>query len=193
MALASAAVNSMGAFVPAWAFENGLHPGEAGYLVAAASATSIVGRIVSGLAADRRKGHNIPFVSGQMVVGALGMMLISLGSPLPLIIGTFLGFAIGWSWPGLLMFAVVRVARDSPGVASSAVQTGAFAGGSLGPLLFGLVVSGHGYAAAWPAAMASLLIGAALLLVARRLFVADIGRRPPVRPFGRAPISPPER
>ena len=102
---------------------------------------------------------------------------------MPLVVGTFLGFAIGWSWPGLLMFAVVRVARDSPGVATSAVQTGAFAGGALGPVLFGLVVSSAGYGTAWPAAVVSLSLAAVLLLVARRLFLTDFARRPPVRPF----------
>ena len=184
MAMASAAVNALGAFLPAWSFENGLHPGEAGYLLAAASATSIVGRVLSGLAADRRRGYNIPVVSAQMVFGAIGMLLISWGHSVPLVIGTFLAFAIGWSWPGLLMFAVVRVARDSPAVASSAVQTGAFAGGALGPVLFGLIVSAEGYDVAWPAAIISLTIAALLLLLARRLFVNDIARRPPVRPFG---------
>jgi len=184
MALASAAVNALGAFLPAWAFENGMHPGEAGYLLAAASATSVLGRILSGVAADRRRGYNLPVVSAQMLLGVVGLLLISSGNTVPLVAGTFLAFAIGWSWPGLLMFAVVRISRDSPAMASSALQTGAFLGGALGPVLFGLVVSSAGYDTAWPAAISSLTISAVLLMVARRMFIADIARRPPVRPFG---------
>lgn len=189
MTLASAAVNALGAFLPVWAFETGLHPGGVGYLLAAASATSIIGRVLSGLAADRRRGHNIPFVSGQMALGAVGILLISLGHPTTLVAGTFLAFAIGWSWPGLLMFAVVRVARDSPGVASSAVQTGAFVGGALGPFLFGVAVATKGYDTAWNAAIISLCAGAVLLLFARRLFVTDLVRRPPTQPIGSRPYE----
>jgi len=184
MALASAAVNALGAFLPAWAYENGMQPGETGYLLAAASATSVVGRIVSGVAADRRRGYNLPVVSAQMAVGAVGLVLISTGDTALLVIGTCLGFAIGWSWPGLLMFAVVRISRDSPATATGALQTGGFLGGALGPVLFGVIVSTSGYELAWPAAIGSLSIAAVLLLVARRMFVADIARRPPAQPFG---------
>jgi fucose permease len=96
----------------------------------------------------------------------------------------FVAFALGWSWPGLLLYAVARVGRDAPGQASSVVQAGAFAGGALGPVLFGLVVGQVGFEAAWFTAAAAFLVAAVLALVARSGFRKDLRRRPPARPFG---------
>jgi predicted MFS family arabinose efflux permease len=186
MTLASAAVNSLGSFLPAWAFHVGLSPGTAGMLLACGSALSVLARVASGVVADRRRGRNLPVVSAYLALGAVGMLLVSLGQVPALVAGTLLAFAIGWAWPGLFLFAVVRVGRDSPATASGAVQAGAFAGGAAGPALFGLLVAATSYPAAWRIA-AAVLLGAALLLVqARRMFVRDLARRPPRRPLDTA-------
>ena len=183
MTLASAAVNSLGAFLPAWAFGVGLDPGDAGLLLAGVSAVCVLARITFGHAADRRRGRNLPVVSALMAAGAAGLVLLSLDTIGTLIAGAFLAFAIGWSWPGLLLFAVVRLGRDSPATASGAVQGAAFAGGASGPLLFGLLVSATSYPVAWRAAAAVLAVAALLLLLARRRFLTDLNQRPPRQPL----------
>ena len=105
--------------------------------------------MLSGFAADRRNGRNLPFVAGHLVLGPVGFLLLS-QSELPLlVIGALVTFTFGWSWPGLLMFAVVRVGRDRPAAASSAVQAGGFFGGAVGPVLFGLLLSATSYPIAW--------------------------------------------
>lgn len=183
MALASAAVNSLGAFLPAWAFVSGLSPGDAGLLLAAASGLSVIARIVVGAAADRRRGRNLPVVAAQLVAGAFGFWLLALGS-LPLVlVGALLAFGIGWAWPGLMLFAVARIGRDSPATATGAIQAGAFAGGAGGPVMFGLLVVATSYPFAWTLGGVVLLCAATLLLVARRMFLTDLARRPPRRPL----------
>lgn len=178
MAVASASVNSLGAFLASWGFFIGLTPVEAGLLMAAGSGLSIVSRVISGHAADRRGGRNLPVVAQQLALGAVGLAVVSIGTVPTLIPGAILAFAVGWAWPGLLLFAVVRVSRDTPGAASGALQAGAFAGGASGPALFGLLVAGYGYPLAWRVAAVLLLVAAALLIAARRAFVADIRERP---------------
>jgi predicted MFS family arabinose efflux permease len=182
---ASAAANFLGAYLASWAHGVGLSVGQAGLLMAAGSASSILVRIVSGNRADRRHGGNLSIVAAQMFVGAVCLVLIAL---LPfvwsVVVFGFVAFALGWSWPGLLLYAVARVGRDAPGQASSVVQAGAFAGGALGPVLFGLVVGQVGFEAAWFTAAAAFLVAAVLALVARSGFRKDLRRRPPARPFG---------
>lgn len=182
MTLASMSLNALGAFLPAWAFDVGLSPGQAGVLIAAASALAIAARIGSGWAADRRNGRNLPVVGAQMVVGGLSLVALAAGTVPLLIVASFAAIAIGWSWPGLLLFAVARVGRDSPGGATAAVQSGAWAGGAAGPLLFGLLVSWLGYPVSWLIAAAAMLVAAGLLMVARRIFRADVAARPLVIP-----------
>lgn len=178
MSAASGAVNSLGAFLPSWAFEVGLSPERAGLLLSAVSALAIVSRLASGMRADRRDGRHIPVVSSMLVVGAIGVALLAIPGVPTLIFGAVLAFGLGWGWPGLLMFAVVRVGRDRPGPAAASVQAGAFVGGASGPLLFGILVSATSYPVAWLAASALMLGSAALLLVAGRMFVRDLRERP---------------
>lgn len=181
--LASAAANSLGSFVPAWAFEVGLTPTEAGTLMAVGSAVNVAMRVLAGHLADRRHGRNLPVVALQMSVGAVALLALSVDRPAAVVVGGLVAFAVGWSWPGLLLYAVVRVGRDAPARASGLVQAGAFAGGASGPAIFGVAVSLLGYETAWRVAAAVFLAAAALIVVARQLFIADLVARPPLTPF----------
>jgi MFS family permease len=193
MVLASGSVNSLGSFLPAWAFRVGLTPSQAGVLVACGSGVSVLLRVVSGAVADRRRGRNLPVVSAYLAAGAVGMVVLSFEHVPMLIVGAVVAFGIGWAWPGLFIFAVVRVGRDSPGTASGAIQAGAFAGGAMGPVLFGLLVAATAYPAAWRTAGCVLLVASLLLVVARRMFVSDLSRRPPREPLDAVLPPEPER
>lgn len=179
MSVASIAVNSLGAFLPAWAFESGMSPVGAAVLLSAASAASILMRVVSGAAADRRARRHLPVVALHLTIGAAGVVGIASGHPLGLIGGALIAFAFGWGWPGLLIFAVIRATRDRPAVASTAVQAGAFVGGASGPALFGLLVTAADYATAWLAVAAAMVLSAGLLMIARQMFLDGQRRRSP--------------
>jgi len=183
-AFASAAANSLGSFVASWGFQVGLTPTEAGLLMATGSALNIVVRVLAGHLADRRHGRNLPVVAAQMLVGGAALAALSVPAPVAVVPAGLIAFALGWSWPGLLLYAVVRVGRDSPGGASGLVQAGAFVGGAAGPAMFGVVVSEAGYETAWRLAAGLFLVAAVLVLAARRMFIADLIARPPVQPFG---------
>lgn len=90
-----------------------------------------------------------------------------------------LAFALGWSWPGLFLYAVTRVGRDAPGQASSVVQAGAFVGGAVGPVGFGLVVAEAGCMWAWWADAAFFAAAGLLTMLARAGFRRDLVRQPP--------------
>lgn len=180
MLCANGAATALIAFLPQWAHEAGMPTSAAGFLVASGSCLAIVGRLLAGAAADRRDGRNLPVVAAQIAVGAVGTAALALGTLPTVVAGGLLAFAVGWSWPGLLIFAVVRLGRDRPNSAAAVLQAGAFAGGGLGPLLFGLAVDAAGYPVAWLVTAAGMLLGVLLLVIARRLFAADLRRRPPI-------------
>ncbi len=182
--LASAAANSLGSFVAAWGFHVGLTPSEAGILMATGSGLNIAVRVLAGHLADRRHGRNLPVVAAQMLVGAASLAVLSIPSPVAVVPAGLVAFALGWSWPGLLLYAVVRVGREAPGAASGIVEAGAFAGGAAGPALFGLLVEATSYETAWRVAAVAFLVAALLVLLARRMFIADLVARPPLQPLG---------
>jgi cyanate permease len=76
------------------------------------------------------------------------------------------GFGLGWSWPGVLNFAVVQLNPRAPAAATSITQSGVYVGGCLGPLLFG-VLAAHSYPLAWLVAAAAMVAAAATMLIGR--------------------------
>lgn len=180
---ASAAANFVGAFAASWGFEVGMSPSQTGLLMAAGSAGSIIVRIFSGWRADHRHGGNMPVVATQMWVGAIACLGLIIEAQWSIWVFGLLAFSIGWSWPGLLLFAVARLGRDNPARASGAIQAGAFAGGALGPLLLGGLSATAGFPVTWAVAAGCFALAGVLTLVSRRLFVADLVARPPREPF----------
>lgn len=178
MAVASAAVNSLAAFLASWGFQIGMTPSQTGFLMAAGSGLSICARVLTGHRADRRVGRNLPVVATQMLVGSAALAAISIHSIPTLWVSAILAFGVGWAWPGLMLFAVVRVGREAPGKASAAVQAGAFVGGASGPALFGLLVSHTDYPFAWRVASGFLLLATGMVFLARRMFLRDLEIRP---------------
>jgi predicted MFS family arabinose efflux permease len=88
---------------------------------------------------------------------------------LPLIAGVVLGFGLGWSWPGLMNFAVVRLHPQAPAAATSITQTGVYAGGCVGPLGLGAVATLAGYPTMWIVAAGAMVSAAALMLLGSRM------------------------
>ena len=184
VSLASAAGNSFGSFVASWGFRVGLSTDGAALLMAAGSAANLVVRVIAGHLADRRHGRNLPVVAAHMLIGAVALAVLSYPSEPTVVAATLVAFALGWSWPGLLLYAVIRLSRDAPGVASSYLQAGAFVGGAAGPALFGAMVGASGYETAWRIAATLFAVAAILVVVARRMFIADLIARPPAQPIG---------
>lgn len=182
---ASAPANFLGSYLASWAHEVGLTVEQAGLLLAVGSVGSVLMRVVTGHRADGRHGANLPVVAGMILVGAVCLVLLG-AVPQPWVVVVFglLAFAVGWSWPGLILYAVARLGRDAPTQASSVIQAGAFLGGAMGPALLGLVVALLGFPAAWSVAAGSFVVSALLLMAARQGFRADLRTRPPATPFG---------
>lgn len=167
--LAAGAANALGSFVVDAAVAGGLHPGAAGLTLTAGGAVCLVSRIFGGWFADRRSGGHVAVVAGSLALGAVGLALLAVPRGPAMVAGVLLGFGLGWSWPGLLNFAVVQLHPQAPATATSITQTGVYAGGSVVPLAFGATAARAGYATAWLAAAAAMLVAAALMLVGRAL------------------------
>ncbi|MDZ5445296.1 MFS transporter [Micromonospora sp. 4G57] len=167
--LAAAAANALGTFVVDSSVGRGLSPGLAGLTLTLGSAVCVVARVGAGWLADRRAGGHVALIAGMLVVGAGGLGLLALAGPVPLVAGVVLGFGLGWAWPGLMNFAVVKLHPQAPAAATSITQTGVYAGGCLGPLALGAVAAHLGYPTMWAVAAASMLVAATLMLTGSRL------------------------
>lgn len=183
--LASAGANFIGAYLATWAHDVGLTVGQAGLLMAVGSGSSVAMRILLGHRADGRHGGNLSGIAVQMLGGAACLVVIgAVPQPWAVVVFGVLAFAVGWSWPGLLLYAVSRVGRDAPAQATSVIQSGAFLGGAVGPALFGLIIDTAGFRTAWWVAAGAFVLAAAVTLGARAGFRRDLRRRPPASEFG---------
>ncbi|MDG4803452.1 MFS transporter [Micromonospora sp. WMMD980] len=168
--LAAGAANALATFLVDSSAGRGLPPALAGLTLTLGSAVCVLARVGVGWLADRRAGGHVGVVAGLLLAGSVGLLLLAVSGPAPLVVGVVFGFGLGWSWPGLLNFAVVRLHPQAPAAATSITQTGVYAGGCFGPLGLGALAGAAGYPAMWlTAALAMLLAALLMLLGAHRL------------------------
>jgi len=167
--LAAAAANALGTFVVDSAVGRGLSPGLAGLTLTFGSAVCVTARVLSGWLADRRAGGHVAVIAGMLVVGAVGLVLLSRAGSVPLVVGVVLGFGLGWAWPGLMNFALVQLHPQAPAAATAITQTGVYAGGCVGPLGLGAVAAYADYPAMWLTASVAMVLAAGLMLTGSRM------------------------
>jgi predicted MFS family arabinose efflux permease len=167
--LAVASASTLGAFFVSSAVSMGHDVGAAGLWLTVGGVSAVLMRILQGYRADRRDGGHLVSVTWMVLVGAVGCALLAVAeSAWVLAPATVLAFGFGWGWPGLYQFAIVKLNPGAPGDATGTIMVGMFAGGMLGPVLFGFIVERSSYPVAWLTQVAVLLTGAALTLLIRR-------------------------
>ncbi|MEJ2889202.1 MFS transporter [Actinomycetospora aeridis] len=169
--LGAASSTGLSIFLVASAVDSGVAPGLAGLVLTMGSVVAVVVRMLHGWLADRRSGGHVAVVAGCLILGAGGVLLLAVPGSLALVVGTVIGFGLGWSWPGLLQFAVVRLNPGAPAAATAIVQVGVYAGGCLGPVGFGLLATGLSFATAWVVAAVAMLVAGGGVLVGRRMLL----------------------
>jgi MFS family permease len=175
---AVAGASALSAFYVESAVSFGHPPGKAGWLLATGSLGSIAVRITLGRWADRRQTGRMKMVIRMMAVGAIGFALLAhAGSTWILVPATMLAFAAGWGWPGLYQFAIVRLNPGSPGDATGVIMVGMFAGGMIGPIVFGTLVEAFDYTAAWWVLSGAIVASAGFTHLATKAVRSDISRR----------------
>ena len=176
--LAAAAATSIGVFLVDSAVQSGMTPSTAGLLFAGSALLGLLIRIGLGAAMDRYPGRS-PYVliANLLIVGAVGYLLLGIGGTPFFTIGALLAYSAGWTWPGLVHFAVVRDNRLAAASATGILQTGLSLGAAGGPLLFGLLVEATSYRTAWLAAGAVALVAAATFRIGRRMIRRSRGCR----------------
>jgi MFS family permease len=167
--LAAAAANALGTFLVDSAVARGITPGPAGLALTLGSAVCVAARIGGGWQADLHPTRQVGVIAGLLACGAIGLGLLALPGTAALVAGVVMGFGLGWSWPGLMNFAVVRRHPQAPAAATSITQTGVYAGGCVGPVGLGSLASAAGYPTMWIVAAVAMLTAAALMLFGSRL------------------------
>jgi MFS family permease len=171
--LGSAAGSALGAFVVAGAVQIGFSAGLAGVVAGAGSALGIVARIGVGDQADRRWRRLLWAVAMMLAGGTIGFSLLAFGQRWWFVVGIAIAFASGWGWAGLFNLAIVRAYPHAPAQATGISQMGAYLGGMLGPLAFGLVITHASYRVAWICAAATAACAAVMMLVGHGLLSAE--------------------
>lgn len=171
---AGGTTNATASFFPLWAMDSGVSGVSVGVMVSVCSALAVLMRIGFGVIGQALVRRRLIVITAQCFVGAAGLCLVALGVHWSLFAGIAMVYAIGWAWPGLILYVVSIVGRDSPGRATSAVQAGVFAGASFGPLLFGRLVEGMSYPFAWSVAAAAMIVAGVMFLLTRVMFLRDL-------------------
>lgn len=120
----------------------------------------IVSRVLVGIFSDRVLNllTHVSTSGSTLAIGAIGMICIGVerGDQM-LLFASMLAFGVGWTWPGLLHYAVLTTHADRPEHAARAAQTATFVGAIAGPLGFGLLADRVSTSIAWLVSSAIVL------------------------------------
>jgi len=174
-ALAATAATSLPAFLIVSAYTVGFSPVAASSIQVCGSLAAIATRVGFGWAADRRSGHRLATTACLMGAGALGYALMSVAALPAFAVGAVVAFGCGWGWNGLYNIAVSRLYPDAISSATGISQSGIYAGGVLGPLVFGVLAQYGSVGAAWATMSGIAICAASLVLLARLLFLRPGG------------------
>ena len=137
--LASSAVTGTASFYVVASADAGVSENVAGLVLSAATAGVILARITLGLVADRIHDSAVATVAILLTSSAGGYALMALGTAWAYVLGGQAALILGWSWPALMIVAVVRMNAHAPGLATAFVVSGLNLGGVFGPAVFGLM------------------------------------------------------
>ncbi|MDF9277614.1 MFS transporter [Arthrobacter sp. EH-1B-1] len=167
--LAAAAATSLGVFLVDSAVQTGMTPTAAGLLFAGSALLGMIVRVLLGAAMDRFAGRS-PYVLVfyLLIVGSAGFGVLCFGEGYWLVLGSLVAYSAGWTWPGLIHYAIVRDNRRTAASATGVLQTGISLGGAAGPLLFGFLVDATSYDIAWVAAALTAVASATIIRFGRR-------------------------
>lgn len=170
-ALGATAANPLGTFIADYAVFRGMSEAFAGMTVTIGGLAGVVARISVGWLADKRNSGRLTMIAIMLAAGSMGLLILLAPGLWTIPVGTAVGFALGWAWPGLLNFAITLRHPDAPAAATGVTQTGVYLGGGIGPLSFGAIVDLWGYPTAWTTMSVLMLAGAALMVVGRRMLL----------------------
>ncbi|WP_035770127.1 MFS transporter [Arthrobacter castelli] len=170
--IAAAAATSLGIFLIDSAVRAGLSPTAAGLMFAVSAFIGLLIRIALGAFMDRGTGRS-PYVlvAYLLLGGAAGFVLLAVGQGPWFVVGSLLAYGAGWTWPGLVHFAVVRDNRRAAAAATGILQTGVGFGGAAGPLLFGFLVQATSYGTGWITAACAAVVAAVIFRIGRRMIL----------------------
>jgi MFS family permease len=163
--LAAGAANALGTFLVDSAVARGIAPGPAGLALTLGSLVCVLARVAGGWQADLLPSRQVGVIAVLLATGAIGLALLAVPGTAALVVGVVLGFGLGWSWPGLMNFAVVRLHAQAPAAATSITQTGVYAGGCIGPLALGALAAAAGYPTMWTVAAIAMVSASVLMVV----------------------------
>jgi predicted MFS family arabinose efflux permease len=139
-----------------------------GALLIAGNAAAIGVRISLGWYLDKAElsAHSLQLVAGLCVVACVGYALLAVVSgAVMLCVGALLALIGGSGWQGMYHFSVVTRNPTAPATATGVAQSGMYAGGVIGPALFGALADHAGFGWAWSSMAVAAAAAAALALI----------------------------
>lgn len=154
----------------------GLGPVAAAGVVSGGSLAAVAARVAAGRFLDGRPAADVRPLLAVMGVAGVSLLLVAVGVfgmeasagaawETVVVVGVVLALVAAWTWPALLLIAVVRRSSAGPGASSGLLQLGSGIGSAVGPAAFGVLSDAGGRGWAW--SVMGFLTVLAMVLVRR--------------------------
>jgi MFS family permease len=182
--LSMLSVTALTTFLVSSAVAAGLGQGAAGLLAGLAGGVAMLVRIGVGARADKAGQRHLRVVSGMLLCGAAGYLLLAAGAAARLapitMLGALVAYGAGWGWNGLFNLAVSASYPAAPAKAIGVAFTGNRIGAVAGPSLFALAATHTSYSAAWLMTAGSAGAAAIAMFLGERMLSAGQDATEPI-------------
>ncbi|WP_147512786.1 MFS transporter [Brevibacillus massiliensis] len=176
--VAAAVIATLAAVTPGFTLGGlGYSVSTAASLALAMCGSAALIRIVAGIIADQRPYANIVIVIAMMLLGMVGLIIVSFHVTSLFLAGAF-ALVVGlFGWNGLLVAAAIRLIPGNSAKILGWIQAGYFTGATLAPMVFGALMSAAGIKWALLTTAACVFVGAILIMYGEMLRRNGLGVR----------------
>ncbi len=168
LGLAAAASSATTTFYVDAAVPAGTTPQTAGTLLAVASLAAILTRLGTGVLSDHMTGGHLNMSAGFVAGGCVGLALLGSDDPTLMAVGVVVSLVGVWGFNGVVWYALMRRYPQSPGRVTGTIAPGILLGGTIGPLVLGVVADGAGYPTMWWLTAAIAVVAVAGIVASAR-------------------------
>ncbi len=121
-----------------------------GLMLSAGSLLAIGMRLATGFVVDAKPNINVTkLAASYLALGSFGALILTQQSTSTYLVGVLLAIGLGWSWPALFSFAVIKANPKGVARATGITQLGIYVGVLSGPTGMGIIIDSYGYSTAW--------------------------------------------
>jgi MFS family permease len=154
-------------YLPLSNSEVGLNAEQSSFIIVSASLGSLLTRFIVLFYMDKTEIDSIKICIIMMAIGSIGLFGMSMMEESLIAVASFLSYAFGWGWIGLITYKMLRISDGNLGANVGLMQSAAAIGSISGPIALAAAYEASGFRLMWQISSVALIASFLFLVVSQ--------------------------